>query len=295
MSWLLELVIGVAGGVLSGVILQRFIPADSGFSSSDVLSGSSVNQQVMTGSGNVITIAGDGNYAHIGDDNSMHVTVVNERVREGQSDNSDFWSIIIVGVAAFVLIAIFLFRNYELILGILIGTSTALLTLSILMVVMAIRARFVSSSLKTAAFMAVLGVAEVGVIYWSCFTLSTGKSGLSMPDLARMLADSSGGQKSLPFAEVFRILFDEAAVPYVLVVFFTMLMSLILCFFTAGMLLREYCERYVAESGGGGVARWVIDHLPAPGKRVAGVAIVFALIPFLFVSFGRIAQQPWLS
>ena len=47
MSWLLELGIGAAAGILSGVILQVLFPANSGISSPVIASGSQVNQQVM--------------------------------------------------------------------------------------------------------------------------------------------------------------------------------------------------------------------------------------------------------
>ena len=295
MSWIVELVIGVVSGVASGIILAKLVPDGSMAPEPTTSGGGAVTQQVMAANGDVVMVAGDRNYTHIGDDNSTHVTVLPQRVPNEQTDNGDVVSVFFGLLIALVLVAILLVKNYELILGMLIGLSASLLTLSVITYFIATRVHFVSLALKSALLMSVLGIVNAGVSYWSCYWLSTAKSGLSIPDLARMLAESSGGAKSVPVGEMFEILWDEGAFPYVVTVFIAMLVSVVLCFFALGMLLREYCERYVAESGGGGVARWVIDYLPAPGKTVTGVATLFALIPFLLVFFGRITQQPWLS
>ena len=54
-----------------------------------------------------------------------------------------------------------------------------------------------------------------------------------------------------PVGEMSEILFDEGAVPYVVTVFIVMLVSVAFCF-CFGMLLREYCERYLIPAR----ARW---------------------------------------
>ena len=163
------------------------------------------------------------------------------------------------------------------------------------MFVIATRAQFVSSALKSALLMSILGIVNAAVSYWSCYWLSTVKSGLSMPDLARMLAESSGGVKRLPVGEMFEILLDEGAVPYVVTVFIAMLVSVALCFFAFGMLLREYCERYLALRGRDGIAKWMSDHLPVPGKLVTCIAVVLACVPFAIIMFYCHTQQPLLT
>ena len=72
-SWIVELVIGVVSGVVSGIILARLVPDGSVALEPTESVGGTVTQQVMAANGDVITVAGDGNYAHIGDDNSVHV------------------------------------------------------------------------------------------------------------------------------------------------------------------------------------------------------------------------------
>lgn len=123
MSWLLELGIGAAAGILSGVILQVLFPANSGISSPVIASGSQVNQQVMTSGGDAISIVGSGNQAHIGDVNSVHVTV-NERVGQRESNNDDVGGFVILFIAVTVVVAWVLLRNYESILHVLIGGSS---------------------------------------------------------------------------------------------------------------------------------------------------------------------------
>jgi membrane protein len=295
MSWFPELVVGTLSGVISGLVLQKIAPADSGIVLSSDESLSMVNQQIVNVGDGAVTIVGDRNYTHIGDDNSVYVTVSPQRVSNEQTDNGDAVAVLMGTFIALVVVSVLLVKNYELILGILIGLSSALLVLSLIMFVLAIRAQFVSSSLKSALLMSVLGVVNAGVSYWSCYWLSTVKSGLSMPDLARMLAQSSGGVKRLPVGEMFEILWDEGAFPYVVTVFIAMLVSVGLCFFAFGMLLREYCERSLALRERDGIAKWMSDHLPVPGKLVTCIAVVLACVPFAVIMFYCHTQQPLLT
>lgn len=295
MSWFPELVVGTLSGVISGLVLQKIAPADSGIVLSSDESLSMVNQQIVNVGDGAVTSVGDRNYTHIGDDNSVYVTVSPQRVSNEQTDNGDAVSVLMGTFIALVVVSVLLVKNYELILGILIGLSSALLVLSLIMFVLAIRAQFVSSSLKSALLMSVLGVVNAGVSYWSCYWLSTVKSGLSMPDLARMLAQSSGGVKRLPVGEMFEILWDEGAFPYVVTVFIAMLVSVVLCFFAFGMLLREYCERSLALRERDGIAKWMSDHLPVPGKLVTCIAVVLACVPFAVIMFYCHTQQPLLT
>lgn len=295
MSWFPELIVGTLSGVISGVVLQKIAPANSGVVLSHDESRSMVNQQIANVGDGAVTVVGDRNYTHIGDDNSVHVTVLPQRASNEQTDNDDAVSVLMGTFIALVVVSVLLVKNYELILGILIGLSSALLVLSLIMFVLAIRAQFVSSSLKSALLMSVLGVVNAGVSYWSCYWLSTVKSGLSMPDLARMLAQSSGGVKRLPVGEMFEILWDEGAFPYVVTVFIAMLVSVVLCFFAFGMLLREYCERSLALRERDGIAKWMSDHLPVPGKLVTCIAVVLACVPFAIIMFYCHTQQPLLT
>ena len=283
MSWFPELVVATLSGVISGLVLQKIAPADSGIVLSSDESRSMANQQIVNVGDRAVTIVGDRNYTHIGDDNSVHVTVSPQRVSNEQTDNGDAVSVLMGAFIALVVVAALLVRNYELILGMLIGLSTALLVLSLIMFVIATRAQFVSSALKSALLMSILGIVNAAVSYWSCYWLSTVKSGLSMPDLARMLAESSGGVKRLPVGEMFEILLDEGAVPYVVTVFIAMLVSVALCFFAFGMLLREYCERYLALRERDGIAKWMSDHLPVPGKIVTCFVVVLACLPIVVI------------
>lgn len=294
-SWIVELVIGVVSGVVSGIILAKLVPDGLMAPEPTASGGGAATQQVMAANGDVAMVAGDRNYTHIGDDNSTHVTVLSQRVRNEQTDNGDVVSVLMGSCIALVLVAILLVKNYELILGMLIGVSASLLTLSVIMCFMATRAQFVSSALKSALLMSVLGIVNAGVSYWSCYWLSTAKSGLSMPDLARMLAESSGSAKRLPVGEMFEILWDEGAVPYVVTVFIAMLVSVLLCFFALGMLLREYCERYLALRRRDGIAKWMTDHLPVPGKVVTCFVVVLACLPFAIIMLFCHAQQPLLA
>lgn len=295
MSWFPELVVGTLSGVISGLVLQKIAPADSGIVLSSDESLSMVNQQIVNVGDGAVTIAGDRNYTYIGDDNSVHVTVSPQRVSNEQTDNGDAVSVLMGAFIALVVVAVLLVRNYELILGMLIGLSAALLVLSLIMFVIATRAQFVSSALKSALLMSILGIVNAAVSYWSCYWLSTVKSGLSMQDLARMLAESSGGVKRLPVGEMFEILLDEGAVPYVVTVFIAMLVSVALCFFAFGMLLREYCERSLALRERDGIAKWMTDHLPVPGKLVTCIAVVLACLPIVVIILFCHTQQPLLA
>lgn len=293
-SWIVELVIGIVSGVVSGIILARLVPDASMAPEPTASEGDAVTQQVMAANGDVVMVAGNRNYTHIGDDNSTYVTVLPQRVRNEQTDNGDVVSVLMGLLIALVLVVILLVKNYELILGMLIGLSASLLTLSVITYFIATRVHFVSLALKSALLMSVLGTVNAGVSYWSCYWLSTVKSGLSIPDLARMLAESSGGAKSVPFGEMFEILWDEDAFPYVVTVFIAMLVSVVLCFFALGMLFREYCERYLALRKRGRIAEWMTDHLPMPGKMVTCFVVVLACFPIAIIMLFCHFQQPLL-
>ena len=101
--------------------------------------------------------------------------------------------------------------------------------------------------------------------------------------------------KRLPVGEMFEILWDEGAFPYVVTVFIAMLVSVALCFFAFGMLLREYCERSLALRERDGIAKWMSDHLPVPGKLVTCIAVVLACVPFAIIMFYCHTQQPLLT
>ena len=74
-----------------------------------------------------------------------------------------------------------------------------------------------------------------------------------------------------------------------------MLVSVVLCFFAFGMLLREYCERSLALRERDGIAKWMSDHLPVPGKLVTCIAVVLACVPFAVIMFYCHTQQPLLT
>lgn len=294
-SWIVELVIGVVSGVVSGIILARLVPGGSMAPEPTASGGGAVTQQVMAANGDVAMVAGDRNYTHIGDDNSTHVAVLPQRVSNEQADNGDVVSVLVGSLIALVLFAILLVKNYELILGMLIGLSASLLTLSVITYFIAARVHFVSLALKSALLMSVLGIVNAGVSYWSCYWLSTAKSGLSIPDMARILAESSGGAKSVPVGEMFEILWDEGAFPYVVTVFIAMLVTAVLCFFALGMLLREYCERYLALRERGGIAEWMTGHLPMPRKMVTCYVVFLACFPVAIIMLFCHFQQPLLA
>ena len=294
-SWIVELVIGVVSGVASGIILARLVPDGSMAPEPTASGGGAVTQQVMAANGDVITVAGDGNYAHIGDDNSVHVNVSGNSGRgQGESDG-DIWLMIGLGFAAFVVIAIFLMRYYEILVSLLVISSMFLMTTSLMTAGLSLRSRRVSKPLCSSTVASIFAVTSAYATYWSSFTLSTGKSGLSMPDLSRMLSEAAGDEKLVPFAEAFDLLSAERAFPYVSVVFMAMLVTAVLCFFAFGMMIRVFCERRVAARPAGSVSGWLIDHLPVPGWHYILGVLLLACVPALIVVLFRYVQPTWLG
>ena len=294
-SWIVELVIGIVSGVVSGIILARLAPDGSVAMEPTELVGGTVTQQVMVANGHVITVAGDGNYAHIGDDNSVHMNVAGDSQRGREGSDADIWLRLGLGFAAFVVIAIFLLRYYEILVGLLVITSVFLMTMSLLTAGLSLRSRRVSKPLRSSIVASFLAVTSTYATYWSCFILSTGKSSLSIPDLSRMLSEATGDDKLVPFAEAFDLLSAERAFPYVSVVFMAMLVTAVLCFFALGMMIREFCERRVAAHRAGSVSGWLIDHLPVPGWRYILGVLLLACVPALIVVLFRHVQPTWLS
>ena len=231
---------------------------------------------------------GSGNQAHIGDVNSFHVTV-NERVGQQESNNDDVGGFVIVCLVVTVVVAFVLLRNYESILRVLIGVSAALLTLCALMVGLALRARYVSPSLSAATFTSILMGAVAYVSYYTCFTLKTATTGLSMPDLSRLLAESSESGNGTPVGTVVSILLDEGALVYVGTVFIEMLISVLVGVLAVQLLLRECCERYIVGRRGGGAVQWVLEHLTVSWKRSVLCAIIL-----LVVSIGLVFLFRWI-
>ena len=254
-----------------------------------------MTQQVLAANGDVAMVAGDRNYTHIGDDNSTHVTVAGESRSARADSDGDMWLMIGLGFAAFVVIAIFLMRYYEILVGLLVITSVFLMTMSLLTTGLSFRSRRVSKPLRSSIVASFLAVTSTYATYWSCFVLSTGKSGLSIPDLSRMLSEATGGDKLVPFAEAFDLLGAERAFPYVSVVFMVMLVTAVLCFFAFGMMIREFCERRVAARPAGSVSGWLIDHLPVPGWHYILGVLLLACVPALIVVLFRYVQPTWLS
>ena len=188
-----------------------------------------------------------------------------------------------------VVVAWVLLRNYESILHVLIGVSAALLTLCILMVGLALRARYVSPSLGAATFTSILMGAVAYVSYYTCFTLKAATTGLSMPDLSRLLAESSESGNGTPVGTVVRILLREGALAYVGTVFFEMLICAWLGVLAFQLLLRECCERYMVGHPGGGAVQWISEHLTVSWKRSVPCAIFL-----LAVSIGLIFLFRWI-
>lgn len=295
MSWIVELVIGVVSGVVSGIILARLVPDGSMVPEAAASGGDAVTQQVMAANGDVVMVAGNRNYTHIGDDNSTHVTVAGES-RPGRADSDgDVWLMIGLGFAAFVVIAIFLMRYYEFLVGLLVIASVFLMTTSLLTAGLSLRSRRVSKPLRSSIVASFLAVTSTYATYWSCFVLSTGKSGLSIPDLSRMLSEATGGDKLVPFADAFHLLSAERAFPYVSVVFMAMLVTAVLCFFALAMMIREFCERRLAMGRAGSVSAWLVAHLPVPGWRYIVGALLLACVPAVTVVLFRYVQPTWLS
>lgn len=295
MSWIVELVIGIVSGVVSGIILAKLVPDGSMAPEPTASGGGAVTQQVMAANGDVAMVAGDRNYTHIGDDNSTHVTVAGESGSRRADSDGDMWLMIGLGFAAFVVIAIFLMRYYEILVGLLVITSVFLMTMSLLTAGLSLRSRRVSKPLRSSIVASFLAVTATYATYWSCFILSTGKSSLSIPDLSRMLSEATGDDKLVPFAEAFDLLSAERAFPYVSVVLMAMLVTAMLCLFTFGMMIRELCERRLAACRAGRVTGWLIDHLPVPGWRYILGVLLLACVPALIVVLFRNVQPTWLS
>ena len=295
MSWIVELVIGVVSGVASGIILAKLVPDGSMAPEPTTSGGGAVTQQVMAANGDVVMVAGDRNYTHIGDDNSVHVNVAGDSRRgQGESDG-DIWLMIVLGFAAFVVIAIFLMRYYEILVSLLVISSMFLMTTSLMTAGLSLRSRRVSKPLRSSIVASFLAVTSTYATYWSCFVLSTGKSGLSIPDLSRMLSEAAGDEKLVPFADAFQLLSAENAFPYVSLVFVAMLATAVLCFTVLGMMIREFCERRLAMGRAGSVSAWLVAHLPVPGWRYIVGALLLACVPAVTVVLFRYVQPTWLS
>lgn len=295
MSWFPELVVGTLSGVISGLVLQKIAPADSGIVLSSDESLSMVNQQIVNVGDGAVTIAGDRNYTHIGDDNSVHVSVTGDSQRGRETSDGDIWLYLGLGFAVFVVIAIFLLRYYEILVSFLVIASVFLMTTSLLTAGLSLRCRYLSKTLGSSIVASVFAVTSTYATYWSCFTLSTGKSGLSMPDLSRMLSEAAGDEKLVPFADAFDLLSAENAFPYVLVVFVAMLATAVLFFLALGMMIREFCERRLATGRAGSVSVWLVAHLPVPGWRYIVGTLLLACVPAVIVVLFRYVQPTWLS
>jgi len=295
MSWFPELVVGTLSGVISGLVLQKIAPADSGIVLSSDESLSMVNQQIVNVGDGAVTIAGDRNYTHIGDDNSVHVSVTGDSQRGRETSDGDIWLYLGLGFAVFVVIAIFLLRYYEILVSFLVIASVFLMTTSLLTAGLSLRCRYLSKTLGSSIVASVFAVTSTYATYWSCFTLSTGKSGLSMPDLSRMLSEAAGDEKLVPFADAFDLLRAENAFPYVLVVFVAMLATAVLFFLALGMMIREFCERRLATGRAGSVSVWLVAHLPVPGWRYIVGTLLLACVPVVIVVLFRYVQPTWLS
>ena len=295
MSWFPELIVGTLSGVISGVVLQKIAPADSGIVLSYDKSLSMVNQQIVNVGDRAVTVVGDRNYTHIGDDNSVHVNVAGDSQRGRETSDGDIWLYLGLGFVAFVVIAIFLLRYYETLLSFLVITSVFLMTTSLLTAGLSLRCRHLSKTLGSSIVASTFAVTSTYVTYWSCFTLSTEKSGLSMPDLSRMLSEAAGDEKLVPFVDAFDLLSAENAFRYVSVVFVAMLATAVLCFSVLGMMIREFCERRVAAHRAGSVSAWLVAHLPAPGWRYILGTLLLACVPALIVVLFRYFQPTWLS
>ena len=290
-----ELIVGTLSGVISGVVLQKIAPADSRIVLSSDESRSMVNQQIMNVGDGAVTIAGNGNYTRIGDDNSVHVNVAGESRRGSVDSDGDMWLFLGLGFAVFVVIAIFLLRYYEILVSFLVITSAFLMTTSLLTAGLSLRCRHLSKTLGSSIVASIFAVMSTYATYWSCFTLSTGKSGLSMPDLSRMLSEAAGDEKLVPFADAFQLLSAESAFPYVSVVFMAMLVAAVLCFFALGMMIREFCERRFATGRAGSVSAWLVAHLPVPGWHYILGVLLLACVPVVIVVLFRYVQPTWLS
>ena len=254
-----------------------------------------VNQQIVNVGDGAVTIAGDRNYTHIGDDNSVHVSVTGDSQRGRETSDGDIWLYLGLGFAVFVVIAIFLLRYYEILVSFLVIASVFLMTTSLLTAGLSLRCRYLSKTLGSSIVASVFAVTSTYATYWSCFTLSTGKSGLSMPDLSRMLSEAAGDEKLVPFADAFDLLSAENAFAYVSVVFVAMLATAVLFFLALGMMIREFCERRLATGRAGSVSVWLVAHLPVQGWRYIVGTLLLACVPVVIVVLFRYVQPTWLS
>ena len=205
------------------------------------------------------------------------------------------WLYLGLGFVVFVVIAIFLLRYYEILVSFLVITSVFLMTTSLLTAGLSLRCRHLSKTLGSSIVASIFAVTSTYATYWSCFTLSTGKSGLSMLDLSRMLSDAAGDEKLVPFADAFQLLSAESAFPYVSMVLMSMLVTVMLCLFTFGMMIREFCERRLATGRAGSVSAWLVAHLPVPGWRYIVRTMLLACVPVVIVVLFRYVQPTWLS
>lgn len=110
-----------------------------------------------------------------------------------------------------------------------------------------------------------------------------------MPDLSRLLAESSESGNGTPVGTVVRILLREGALAYVGTVFFEMLICAWLGVLAFQLLLRECCERYMVGHPGGGAVQWISEHLTVSWKRSVPCAIFL-----LAVSIGLIFLFRWI-
>ena len=223
----------------------------------------------------------------------MSPAIDSQRGRE--TSDGDIWLYLGLGFAVFVVIAIFLLRYYEILVSFLVIASVFLMTTSLLTAGLSLRCRYLSKTLGSSIVASVFAVTSTYATYWSCFTLSTGKSGLSMPDLSRMLSEAAGDEKLVPFADAFDLLSAENAFPYVSVVFVAMLATAVLFFLALGMMIREFCERRLATGRAGSVSVWLVAHFPVPGWRYIVGTLLLACMPVVIVVLFRYVQPTWLS
>lgn len=223
------------------------------------------------------------------------MNVASESRRGSVDSDGDMWLFLVLGFAVFVVIAIFLLRYYEILVSFLVIASVFLMTTSLLTAGLSLRCRYLSKTLGSSIVASVFAVTSTYATYWSCFTLSTGKSGLSMPDLSRMLSEAAGDEKLVPFADAFDLLSDENAFPYVSVVFVAMLVTVVLFCLALGMMIREFYERRLATGRAGSVSVWLVAHLPVPGWRYILGVLLLACVPVVIVVLFRNVQPTWLS
>ncbi len=81
---IVELVIGVVSGVVSGSFLRNWSRMKRWLRNLQHQGEADRDLEVMAANGDVAVVAGDRSYTHIGDDNSTHVTVAGERRQGGR-------------------------------------------------------------------------------------------------------------------------------------------------------------------------------------------------------------------